>query len=208
VDCTVGIAAKWASGSPTLVTIHSSTLTENLTNVWANLKNNAPGPFVDFRITNSVLWGGDSVQSDFGVTNFTIGYCNISEPWPGTANTMSDPLFVDTANHDYHLQIGSPCIDAGNPASPVDPDGSRIDLGCFTFELPNLLLTGPKRLSDGHFEFQFSAYTNRNYEVQYSTNGLSWGTLTTILHLDDPETITDSSASDAPMRIYRARLAP
>jgi len=207
VDCTVGITAKWSGGSPTLVTIHSSTISDNQTNVWANLKANAPGPFVDFRITNSVLWGGDAVQSDFGVTNFTIGYCNISEPWPGTANIMSQPLFVDPASHDYHLRIGSPCIDAGNSNSPRDPDGSLIDLGCFTFELPAPLLSAPQRLAGGAFEFRLSAYTNRNYEVQYSQNGVNWGTLTTVSHLADPETITDPSP-DGPMRLYRARQAP
>jgi hypothetical protein len=207
VDCTVGITAKWNGGAPALVTIHSTTLSDNQTNVWANLKANAPGPFVDFRITNSVLWGGDSVQSDFGETNFTIGFCNISEPWPGTANIMSQPLFVDTANHDYHLQIGSPCIDAGNPASPLDPDGSRVDLGCFTFELPVPLLSAPRWLPNGHFALQLSAYSNRNYEVQYSTNAITWGTLTTVSHLEDPEIITDSSP-DGPMRLYRARLSP
>jgi hypothetical protein len=104
VDSTVGIAAKWSGGLATLVTIDHCTLTDNLTNVWANLKGNAPGPFIDYRITNSVLWGGDPVQSDFGPTNFTIGYCNISEPWPGDGNINADPLFVNAASHDYHLQ--------------------------------------------------------------------------------------------------------
>jgi hypothetical protein len=207
VNSTVGIAAKWSGGSPTLVTVDSSTLTDNLTNVWANKKSNAIGPFVDFRITNSVLWGGDSIQSDFGETNFTIGYCNISETWPGTGITMDPPLFLDPANHDYRLQIGSSCIDTGNPASPLDADGSRIDIGCFTFEVPSPLLSAPQHQANGTFEFLFSGYTNRNYAVDYSTNGQTWGTLTTISHSEDPETISDSPP-DGQMRIYRARLAP
>lgn len=206
VDCTVGITAKWSGGAPTLVTIHSTTLTANQTNVWANLKGNAPGPFVDFRITNSVLWGGDPIQSDFGVTNFTIGYCNISEPWPGLGLTMAPPLFRDPAAHDYHLQIGSSCIDTGNPASPLDPDGSRIDIGCFTFEVPRPVLAAPRRSADA-FEFLFSGYTNRNYAIDYSTNGQTWATLTIISHSEDSETISDS-AVNGHMRIYRARLVP
>ena len=207
VDCTVGITAKWSGGSPTLVTIHSTTLTANRTNVWANLKGNAPGPFVDFRITNSVLWGGDPIQSDFGETNFTIGYCNISEAWPGSGITMDAPLFLDPAGHDYRLLIGSSCIDTGNPASPLDADGSRIDMGCFTFEVPQPLLSAPQRLPNGTFEFLFSGYTNRNYVVDYSTNGQTWGILTTISHSEDPETISDSPPNGQ-MRIYRARLGP
>ncbi|MDH4317364.1 MAG: right-handed parallel beta-helix repeat-containing protein [Desulfobulbaceae bacterium] len=30
-------------------------------------------------------------------------------------NVIADPLFVDPANHDYHLQAASPAIDAGDP---------------------------------------------------------------------------------------------
>ena len=30
--------------------------------------------------------------------------------------------------------LGSPCIDAGNPASPLDPDGTRADIGGLPFE--------------------------------------------------------------------------
>ncbi len=136
VDSTVGIAAKWSAGDPTLVTLDHCTLTGNLTNACANRKDNAPGPFIDYRITNSVLWGGDPVHSDFGPTNFTIGYCTLSEVWPGAGNLQSDPLFVDAAAHDYHLRPYSPSIDAGNPASPADGDGSRTDQGRFTFEPP------------------------------------------------------------------------
>jgi len=42
----------------------------------------------------------------------------------------SDPLFVSTANLDFHLSPGSPCINTGNP-SLTDPDGSVSDMGYF-----------------------------------------------------------------------------
>jgi hypothetical protein len=205
VDCTVGITAKWSGGSPTLVTVYSSTLTDNLTNLWANLKGNAPGPFIDFRVTNSVLWGGDPIQSDFGITNFTLGYNVLGEAWPGTNNVVQDPLFVDAADHDYRLLIGSPAIDGGDPTSPIDPDGSRIDLGAFAFEVPTPALAAPRRVA-GAFEFELSAYTNRNYRVEYSTNAQTWATLETITHSDDPRTISDPSPDRT--RIYRVRLVP
>jgi hypothetical protein len=134
VDCTVGIAAKWSGGSATLVTINHSTLTGNLTNAYAQRKSNAPGPFVDYRITNSVLVGGDAVHSDFGPTNFTIVYSDMSESWPGTGNITDDPLFVDEPGHDYHLRPGSPCVDSGDPDSALDPDGTRADMGVYPID--------------------------------------------------------------------------
>ncbi len=46
-------------------------------------------------------------------------------------NIFMDPLLVGV--DDYHLTSGSPCIDAGDPASPLDPDGTRADMGAFYF---------------------------------------------------------------------------
>jgi hypothetical protein len=208
VDSTVGIAAKWSSGAPTLVTIDHCTLTENLTNVWANRKDNAPGPFIDYRISNSVLWGGDPVLSDFGSTNFTIEYCNLSEPWPGTGNLLSDPLFVDAAVHDYHLQPYSPCIDSGNPAWPLDADGSRTDLGGFTFGPPAPVLGPELELPDGSIQFTLRAYTNRNWVVEGSTNLASWEHFGTIFVTTPTTMVTDTNAGTFPQRYFKAHLAP
>ena len=49
-------------------------------------------------------------------------------------NIFLGPLFVDPANGDFHLQWGSPCIDAGDPASPLDPDGTVSDIGAFYYQ--------------------------------------------------------------------------
>jgi hypothetical protein len=205
VNCTVGIAAKWSGGAPTLVTVEECTMNANMTNVLANRKSNAPGPFIDFRITNSVLWGGDSVQSDFGPTNFTIGYCDISESWPGTGNINANPLFANAGAHDFHLLPFSPCIDAGNPASPVDPDGSPADMGCFVFRTPAPTLTNARSASGG-FEFLLSAYTNRNYVLEVSSNLVSWSGFKTNFQRGDQVPISD--AASAARAFYRARVAP
>jgi hypothetical protein len=54
-------------------------------------------------------------------------------PFPGTGEIHEDPLFRDPSSQDYRLSLGSPCIDAGWPDSPLDPDGTVADMGAVFF---------------------------------------------------------------------------
>ena len=74
----------------------------------------------------------------------------------GTGCIDADPLFVDPLTGDYLLSWAnfptpdatkSPCIDTGDPASPLDPDGTRADMGAYYF---NQDITGvdPQEISD------------------------------------------------------------
>jgi hypothetical protein len=217
VNSTVGISAKSGgtvpSTTPVLVTMNYCTLAGNQTNVLANRKSNAVGPNVHYNITNCVLWGGDPVHSDFepgntNSTNFTIVYCDLSEPQVGTGNIQADPLFVNLAAADYHLLPFSPCIDAGDPASPNDPDGSRVDMGAYRFIPPPPIFSTPQQLPDGTFQFLLNAYTNRNYVIESADSATNWVFVKTVLQAVDPNVVTDSTATNATLRIYRARLAP
>ncbi len=73
-----------------------------------------------------------SVPTDISyndVWNNGQDYYNCS---PGTGDISADPDYVNEPVGDYHLQPGSPCIDAGNPAAAYDdPDGSRNDMGAY-----------------------------------------------------------------------------
>jgi parallel beta-helix repeat protein len=98
-------------------------------------------------VTNCIVAG----NFDYGIrvsgTSFTptriaIGYTDINDPLQllGYASVDdlggiidADPLFVDEDNGDYHLLSGSPCIDAGDPDYPHDPDGTITDMGAFYF---------------------------------------------------------------------------
>ncbi len=86
---------------------------------------------------------GESVGSFGGTVD--LMYCDVygneGGDWVGpiagqfgiNGNISDDPLYVDRRNGDYHLTEDSPCIDAGNPASPYDPDGTVADMGAFYF---------------------------------------------------------------------------
>ena len=49
-------------------------------------------------------------------------------------NIFLDPLLFNPDSGDFHLTAESPCIDAGDPASPLDPDSTIADMGAFYFD--------------------------------------------------------------------------
>ena len=73
------------------------------------------------------------------------GYSGPHQPFtpnPGTGEIAADPLFAGGATNNYHLSWAnfpipdftkSPCIDTGNPNSPLDPDLTRADMGAYYF---------------------------------------------------------------------------
>ena len=77
----------------------------------------------------------------------------------GVGNTGVDPLFVDSTNLDFHLQAGSPLIDAGNSEiyQNFDYDLVDYDLNDRLFEVSTVadVGTGSQPLPDiGLYEFQ------------------------------------------------------
>jgi len=68
-----------------------------------------------------------------------VNFANEGGDWtpePGVGDIFEGPLFVGGEPYDYHLVAGSPCIDADDPDSPADPDGSRADMGALYYEHP------------------------------------------------------------------------
>ncbi|MCP4583177.1 MAG: T9SS type A sorting domain-containing protein [candidate division Zixibacteria bacterium] len=94
-------------------------------------------------IINTIFWencaaelGNEIFIQDDSLTFFS--YCNIQDGWVGEGNIDIDPMFVDLSLNDFYLLEYSPCIDAGNPESPFDPDGSPADIGAFYYhQIPN-----------------------------------------------------------------------
>lgn len=98
-------------------------------------------------VTNSIFWnnGGDDFATD-GTSTLRVTYTNSQERMSGVGNISADPQFVSAGTNDYRLAAGSPCIDAGDPASPVDNADAgdrRADMGVFSGGAAPLPLPAP-----------------------------------------------------------------
>ncbi len=87
---------------------------------------------------NNAISGGKTAFDFFDHYPYIIGYNNIWDVWKvsnrdtidSTKNIYRDPMFVNSDSGDYHLQMYSPLINAGDP-DILDPDGSRSDIGAY-----------------------------------------------------------------------------
>ncbi len=105
-------------------------------------------------ITNSILYynvtNSDAAQISSELASVT--YSDVQGGWPGEGNIDTYPLFAEPDNGDYHLKaqagrwntstqswiiddVTSPCIDAGDPSSPVglepSPNNGIINIGAY-----------------------------------------------------------------------------
>ena len=76
----------------------------------------------------------DNLPASFPDPIDGTSWSNVEGGAPGTGNIDEDPLFWHPAGGDWRLQPGSPCIDAGDPLAPLDPDGSVADMGAHPFD--------------------------------------------------------------------------
>jgi hypothetical protein len=83
---------------------------------------------------DSIFWLDSAPEmSEPSRGSITVEYSDVRGGSRGVGNFDADPLLWAPFTGDFHLKPGSPCIDAGDPASPPDPDGSRADVGAFPF---------------------------------------------------------------------------
>lgn len=59
--------------------------------------------------------------------------CSDTDTLPGIGNVFGYPLFADTLNNNFHLSLGSNCINTGDPNDPLDTNGNFIDIGAFEY---------------------------------------------------------------------------
>jgi len=99
---------------------------------------------------------------------------------------IADPLFVDAANEDFHLDALSPAIEAGIPLPEVDLDYDGVRYydppSSGAYEGNDAILAFNDLAFDilkrsGAAQLLWSGYTDRaiySFEVERSTDGLNW----------------------------------
>jgi len=88
-----------------------------------------------FPIVNSIFWGNGTDGANLGGSNLNVSYSDVQGGFAGTGNINADPLFIGSG--DYHLGVGSPCIDkgtsAGAPTHDIEgtPRDAAPDMGAY-----------------------------------------------------------------------------
>ncbi|UCG58061.1 MAG: hypothetical protein JSU70_00870 [Phycisphaerales bacterium] len=130
--------------------IYDGGLVQNNT-IWAN-KAHDSSAVLEYcsRVTHCIIWENTPQQIRNSVF---AGYNDVQGADTSSENMTVDPLFVDPNNGDFHLksqagrwdpaaqgwvydEVTSPCIDAGDPMSPVGqepfPNGGQINIGAYS----------------------------------------------------------------------------
>ncbi len=89
---------------------------------------------------SSIVYGNTGTDKQVDGGNCSWTYSDIESATstvPGAGNINATPMFVSEAASDYHIQPGSPCINAADPAATINVDidgdsrpvGARSDMG-------------------------------------------------------------------------------
>ena len=142
-------------------------------------------------LVNCILWNDTPEEIYFEYADYsnsiTISYSDIQGGEAGIVtnnngtvnwlegNINEDPLFVYPANGDYHLTENSPCIDAGDPSSPLDSDGTITDMGAFYFDQLNAVDDNEIPISEldlSNHPNPFNPLTTISFDIKENESGI------------------------------------
>ncbi len=128
-DCDLGVALK---DSLAVAQIDQNTFYGNRIAVACYEKSALRGGGKAF-VKNTILAASTEASVIFDAKSEVQVSYSLSdrEALPGTGNLHEDPMLVHPTTGNFELSPDSPCIDAGDPFSPNDPDGSTADMGAY-----------------------------------------------------------------------------
>ncbi len=153
--------------------------------------------------------------------NNTIGNITLDvHSIPNASVTNPDPLFVDPANRDFHLQAGSPChvysgINAGNPNYPNVFDSTTFDIGAYggkdadtiPFQISNVVSSLTSSTSISLSWNPNNSYLVNGYHVYYGTaSGIYDGTGAT--EGNSPITVSLGTTTTALSNLLSSAVTP
>lgn len=161
VNTTERALAVWGDGNN--AAYNNTVVASSHDGIWVDNLFGVPSPAV---IANNIVVGGTGNGISAGPLGTAATFANNNSfgnavdyagATYGPSNTSVDPMFVNAMAGDYHLQAGSPMIEAGSLAVPIlrtDLDRmsrahdsnnngfAGVDKGCYQFHLYNMMLGG------------------------------------------------------------------
>gem|GEM_PF-5551123 len=149
---------------------------------------------------NNIAWHWIVLSSPFQRINSTLtALYNDVRAGTGTYigviasnNLNANPMFQDILANSFYLLYTSPCIDAGNPTSIANTDGTRVDMGAYPylhkadFQLPGAQVVAGQNVtfvntSVGHSEAVSIAQWDLNNDSSVESTTRDWSASFSIL---------------------------
>ncbi len=114
-------------------------------NFGAGIYSGEGGGGADYSVLNNCIVYYNTLPADPNYNDNTFTSCCLMPDFGGAGDITNEPAFVDLANHDFHLQTNSPCINAGNNSyAPGSTDldgnsrivGGTVDIGAYEYQTP------------------------------------------------------------------------
>jgi len=122
------IKSNWICDNSSYGVRSHCTSAELMYNTIAN--NSGKGVYVgsgSLTVSGCVIWDNEDDLDGCSATYSCISDCNNVGDANSTHNICDNPLFVDPNDGDYHLQVSSPCFNAGDPNYNAGDDETDID---------------------------------------------------------------------------------
>jgi len=131
INCNIGVTVK----ENAIGTFINNTFYNNDICFAAYSETNTNGNGGTITAVNNIIYETATNFTSQNGSSLTFRY-NLTQSvsLSGVGNTVGNPLFVNPGSRDFHLQANSPAIDAGDPNSSHDPDGTRADIGAYYYE--------------------------------------------------------------------------